>query len=74
MADQWTLQEVLPSAEPGPSEAALASERQEALILCEWEELPVAEAADVLQTTAKEVESRLYRARRMLRERLKQWL
>jgi hypothetical protein len=34
----------------------------------------MAEAAAVLSTTAKAVESRLYRARHLLRERLKKWL
>jgi RNA polymerase sigma-70 factor (ECF subfamily) len=41
---------------------------------CEWEELSVTEAAAVLETTPKAVESRLYRARQILRERLKPWL
>jgi DNA-directed RNA polymerase specialized sigma24 family protein len=43
-------------------------------VLCEWEECSVAEAAAVLETTPKTVESRLYRARQILRERLKQGL
>jgi RNA polymerase sigma-70 factor (ECF subfamily) len=43
-------------------------------VLCEWEELSVAEAAAILESTPKAVESRLYRARQMLRERLKSWL
>jgi len=34
----------------------------------------MAEAAAVLNTTAKAVESRLYRARNLLRERLREWL
>lgn len=53
---------------------ALPDDLREAIVLCEWEELAVAEAATVLQTTPKAVESRLYRARRLLREGLKQWL
>jgi DNA-directed RNA polymerase specialized sigma24 family protein len=34
----------------------------------------VADAAAILETTPKAMESRLYRARQILRERLKQWL
>jgi RNA polymerase sigma-70 factor (ECF subfamily) len=44
------------------------------MVLCEWEERSVAEAAAILETTPKSVESRLYRARQILRERLKHWL
>jgi RNA polymerase sigma-70 factor (ECF subfamily) len=47
---------------------------REAIILCEWQDLPVAEAASVLSTTPKAVESRLYRARNLLRDKLKKWL
>ena len=43
-------------------------------MLCEWEELSVAEAAVILEATPKAVESRLYRARQILREKLKSWL
>ena len=42
--------------------------------LCEWEDLPVIEAASVLKSTPKVVESRLYRARNLPRERLKKRL
>ena len=74
---------------PAPNEQALAAERaaavraavgklpedlREAIVLCEWEERSVAEAAAILETTPKAVESRLYRARGILRERLKSWL
>lgn len=52
----------------------LPAELREAIVLCEWEELSMAEAAEVLHTTAKGVDSRLYRARKLLREELKQWL
>ena len=84
-----TLGDRLPAAEGSPADAAVAAERldtvrtaveslppdlREAIILCEWEDLPVAEAAAVLDTTPKAVESRLYRARNLLRERLKNWL
>jgi len=81
--------ETLPSGVPSPDRQIEVSERnaavrravlelpedlREALVLCEWEDLAVAEAARILGTTAKAVESRLYRARNQLRERLRQWL
>jgi RNA polymerase sigma-70 factor (ECF subfamily) len=47
---------------------------REVMILCEWEDLSAAEAAAILDTTAKAVDNRLYRARNLLRARLKQWL
>lgn len=86
---EQTLGSTLPANTPTPNEAALAEERaaavrlavqklpedlREAIVLCEWEERGVAEAAAILETTAKAVESRLYRARGILRERLKSWL
>jgi RNA polymerase sigma-70 factor (ECF subfamily) len=86
---EQTLGGTLPANSPSPNEAALAGERaaavraavqklpedlREAMVLCEWEERSVAEAAKVLETTPKAVESRLYRARQILRERLKSWL
>jgi RNA polymerase sigma-70 factor (ECF subfamily) len=52
----------------------LPEDLREAIVLCEWEEYSVAEAAVILEATPKAVESRLYRARQILRERLKQWL
>ncbi|HEX5400264.1 MAG TPA: sigma-70 family RNA polymerase sigma factor [Verrucomicrobiae bacterium] len=84
-----TLGEKLPSGDPAPDGQALAAERvvavraaiaglpedmRAAIVLCEWEERTVSEAAAILRTTPKAIESRLYRARRLLRERLKQWL
>lgn len=84
-----TLGSTLPANTPAPSEVALAGERaaavrlavqklpedlREAIVLCEWEERSVAEAATILAATPKAVESRLYRARQILRERLKGWL
>jgi hypothetical protein len=45
-----------------------------AIVLCAWEQLSLAEAAAIMETTPKAVESRLYRARGILRERLKSWL
>lgn len=84
-----SIGDVLPSADPSPDEAALTAERaatvraavdklpadmREVTILCEWEDLSAAEAAAILDTTPKAVDNRLYRARNLLRERLKQWL
>jgi RNA polymerase sigma-70 factor (ECF subfamily) len=84
-----TLASTLPANSPAPSEAALAIERaeavrravqalpedlREAIVLCEWEEHSIAEAARILEATPKAVESRLYRARGILRERLKSCL
>jgi RNA polymerase sigma-70 factor, ECF subfamily len=86
---EQTLGGTLPASEPAPNEQALADERaravrvavgtlpedlREAIVLCEWEEFSVADAAAVLETTPKAVESRLYRARQILREKLKSWL
>jgi RNA polymerase sigma-70 factor (ECF subfamily) len=79
----------LPAGAPPPNDAALASERaaavrqavqklpddlREAIVLCEWEERSVVEAAAILEATPKAVESRLYRARKLLREYLKGWI
>ena len=84
-----TLGDILPSATPAPNEQALTTERatavraavsrlpddlREAIVLCEFEERSVAEAATILETTPKAIESRLYRARQILRDRLKKWL
>lgn len=86
---EQSLGSTLPANSPTPKEAALAGERaeavrtavknlpedlREAIVLCEWEERSVAEAATILEATPKAVESRLYRARGILRERLKSWL
>lgn len=84
-----TLGSTLPAKEAVPSDQALAAERQaavraavhqlpeemrEAIVLCEWEERSVAEAAAILKSTPKAVESRLYRARQLLRKKLEMWL
>jgi RNA polymerase sigma-70 factor (ECF subfamily) len=84
-----TLGSTIPARDPAPNEQTLVAERasavraavgrlpddmREAIVLCEWEERSVAEAAAILETTPKAVESRLYRARQILRERLKSWL
>lgn len=86
---EQSLSSVLPADAPSPNEAALADERaaavrqavgdlpedlRSAIVLCEWEERSVAEAAAILAATPKAVESRLYRARALLRPRLKNWL
>ena len=86
---EQSLGDTLPANAPTPKESALAEERaaavrvavknlpedlREAVVLCEWQELSLAEAAAILETTPKAVESRLYRARGVLRERLKSWL
>ena len=54
--------------------AELSDDLREAIVLCEWEDRAVAEAAAILGTTPKAVESRLYRARQALRATLKRWL
>jgi RNA polymerase sigma-70 factor, ECF subfamily len=79
----------LPAVEATPSEAVMKEERsqavraavaalpedlREAIILAEWQDLSIAEAAAILKTTPKAVESRLYRARILLREKLRNWL
>lgn len=84
-----SLGDTLVEGRPGPQDAAaraelaasvraavqgLPTDLREAVVLCEWEELPVAEAARVLRATPKAVESRLYRARKLLRDRLREWL
>jgi RNA polymerase sigma-70 factor (ECF subfamily) len=86
---EQSLGSTLPAKSPAPNETAMAEERaaairlavqklpeelREAIVLCEWEERSVAEAATILEATPKAVESRLYRARGILRERLKSWL
>lgn len=84
-----TLGDTLVSTAPTPKEEALATEREaavraaveglppemrEAIVLCEWEEQSVIDAATILGATPKAVESRLYRARQILRGQLKKWL
>lgn len=83
------LAETIASPAPTPKEQALSGERaaavriavnnlpgdlREAIVLCEWEEHSLKEAAAILEATPKAIESRLYRARQILRERLKDWL
>ena len=84
-----SLKDTIPSTAAVPSEEALALERaqavraavqclpedmREAILLCEWEDFSMADAAAALGTTVKAVESRLYRARIQLRQSLKKWL
>jgi len=86
---QHSLADTLPSDEPTAGEQSLATERhaavrhavdhlppdmREAIVLCEWEEMSVANAAAVAEITPKAMESRLYRARQILRAELKHWL
>lgn len=86
---EQSLGSTLAANNPGPNEEVLAAERVQAvrvavgklpedlraaIVLCEWEECSVAEAATILESTPKAVESRLYRGRQILRERLKSWL
>jgi len=88
-SEETSLAEIISSTAPTPNEEVLSAERvaavraavntlpadmREAIVLCEWEELSMAEAAAILKTTPKAIESRLYRARQMLRDRLKRWL
>lgn len=83
------LADTLPAMDPTPDEAAVRAEAQaavrhavselpddlrEAIVLCELEDRTLAEAAGILTTTVKAVESRLYRARQQLRTRLARWL
>jgi RNA polymerase sigma-70 factor (ECF subfamily) len=53
---------------------SLPTELREALILAQYEELSHAEIAKILGCSAKAVETRLYRARAILRHRLKNWI
>lgn len=50
--------------------AALPEELRQPLILAEWEERPQAEIAVILNCSVKAVETRIYRARKQLRETL----
>lgn len=54
--------------------AHLPDEMREAVVLCELEERSVAETAEILRVPPRTVESRLYRARQLLRERLRRAL
>ena len=54
--------------------AELPEDLREAVLLCELEDRSIAEAAIILATTGKAVESRLYRARQQLRSQFAKWL
>jgi RNA polymerase sigma-70 factor (ECF subfamily) len=84
-----SIGDLLPASNPAPDSAAVATERaaavraavaslpadmREVIILCEWQDLSSAEAAAILETTPKAIDNRLYRARNLLRDRLKPWL
>lgn len=84
-----TLAAQLPDAAPAPDAHAEQSERAAAVraaiaalpedqrtivLLSEYEDRSHADIAAVLGCTAKAVETRLYRARQTLRERLARWL
>ncbi len=79
------LKDALPGTSPSPSDQSVTNERAAAVrnavaslpedlrtvvILSEYEGLPHAQIATVLNCSAKAVESRLYRARAHLRQRL----
>jgi RNA polymerase sigma-70 factor (ECF subfamily) len=83
--DQEPLKETLPDTSPNPDEMLQKAERseavrkaishlpedlREALVLAVYEELPQAEIAEILNCTAKAVETRIYRARNLLRGKL----
>jgi len=52
----------------------LPEELREPIVMCELEDLSLKDAAGILGTTVKAVESRLYRARRLLQQKLARWL
>ncbi len=83
------LADVLPGPDPGPDGNALRSERAEAvrravadlpeelripILLSEFEERSHEEIGEILKCSAKAVEMRVYRARKLLRETLSRWL
>jgi RNA polymerase sigma-70 factor, ECF subfamily len=84
-----SIGDALPTSDPSPDGVAVATERaaavraavaalpadmREVIILCEWQDLSAAEAAAILDTTPKAIDNRLYRARNLLRDRLKRWV
>lgn len=84
-ADEMNFSETLPEQKPLPDEniqaveradeirravAGLPDELRVPLILAEYEERSQAEIGEILGCTAKAVETRIYRARQHLRERL----
>jgi len=86
---EMSLADTLPASSSAPNEIALANERaqavraaiqklpaemREAIVLCEWQECSIAEVAKIMGTTPKAVESRLYRARQVLRASQGAWV
>jgi RNA polymerase sigma-70 factor, ECF subfamily len=86
---QPSLSETLPTADPDPRArlekderaeavrdaiAGLSAELREALILFEYEDMSYDQIAKIQDCSVKAVETRLYRARGALREKLKQFL
>ncbi len=84
-----TLGDTLPSGLPTPGEdteieeracavraavAELPDDMRATLLLFEFEDKSMAETAEVLGVSVKAVESRLFRARQQLREKLSRWL
>ena len=84
-----SIGDALPCSAPAPDSATEIAERaaavraeverlpadmREVIILCEWQDLSAAEAATILDTTPKAIDNRLYRARNLLRERIKKWV
>ena len=84
-----SVAEILAAEDARPDEAAEATERRSAVrralerltpdmraavVLVDLQDLSVKEAAEVLRLSPRTLESRLYHARRMLRERLARWL
>ena len=54
--------------------ASLPENLREVIVLSEYEHLSHAEIAEIIGATPKAVETRLYRARELLRQQLKRWL
>ena len=83
------LREAIPLDQPSPSELLQNTETADAvrravsdlpeelrtpLILSEYEDLSHSEIGLILNCTAKAIETRLYRARKLLRQQLNKWL
>jgi RNA polymerase sigma-70 factor, ECF subfamily len=84
-----SLKDVIPDPAPSPSDRTQSDERaaqvrqaiaslpedlRTALVLAEYDDLPHAEIATILNCSTKAVEMRLYRARGLLRQRLEKLL
>ena len=54
--------------------AELPEEQRTAILLAEYHDMSYAEIAGVMRCSEKSVESRLYRAKQFLRDRLRHWL